>query len=725
MRGRFIILLLLFAVGVNAQQIAVKSFRKLDSDLSARGSEGRTDQNGDRCAIIKVVTTENGFVFEPDALGLVGSVRKTGEIWLYVPYGAKRLTIKHDQLGVLRDYLYPERIEKACVYEMVLTTGRVVTTVEEEIAGQWLVITAEPRGATVYIDDVYEAATEGMVQKFVSFGRHTYRVEHALYHSEAGQLEVKADQKAELQVKLKPAFGYIEVNSVPESGARVLIDGKEVGITPYRSEALASGEHSVEVLKVLYQPVRKIVTVKDGETAQTTMELSANYGELQLTTAAVAELWINNERKGKGQWSGRLNAGMYVVEARQPSHRTVRQSVEIKAGETHALTLADPQPIYGMLNISSTPGKATIWLNGIEYGRTPLVIKEVLVGKQLLELSKPGCATVRQEVMVEEGKVLPVQLTLPSGRNVVIRTDGEGDSLYVDGKAVGVSPQQLELAYGTHFVRAQRQGHSIEGELKVAGKEGEIVFSLTFGLSAKAKWAASVTEKQKQVLSRLIDHMVKVEGGTFRMGATPEQGHFITLNEQPVHTVVLSDYYIGQYEITQTEWEVVMGSNPALFKGENYPVERVSRTDCELFIRRLKDLTGLNFNLPTEAQWEYAARGGKKSRGFLYAGSNSPETVAWYTDNSQGHTHAVGQKVPNELGLYDMSGNVWEWCRDIYGDYPSQTWVDPTGPARGEKYVFRGGCWNEEVGNCRVALRNYWTSDYRHSVLGLRLVLEK
>lgn len=144
MRGRFIILFLLFAVGVNAQQIAVKSFRKLDSDLSARGREGRTDQNGDRCAIIKVVTTENGFVFEPGALGLVGSVRKTGEIWLYVPYGAKRLTIKHDRLGVLRDYLYPERIEKACVYEMVLTTGRVVTTVEEEIAGQWLVITADP-----------------------------------------------------------------------------------------------------------------------------------------------------------------------------------------------------------------------------------------------------------------------------------------------------------------------------------------------------------------------------------------------------------------------------------------------------------------------------------------------------------------------------------------------------------------------------------------------------
>ena len=123
------ILLLSISV-VEAQQLSVKSFRKLENDLSARGSEGRMDQNGDKCAIIKVVTNEKGFVFEPDALGLVGSVGKTSEIWLYVPYGAKRLTIKHPELGMLRDYVYPERIEKACVYELVLTTGRVRTVVE-------------------------------------------------------------------------------------------------------------------------------------------------------------------------------------------------------------------------------------------------------------------------------------------------------------------------------------------------------------------------------------------------------------------------------------------------------------------------------------------------------------------------------------------------------------------------------------------------------------------
>lgn len=724
MRIVILTFILLLSGWVEAQQISVKSFRKLESDLSARGKEGRTDQNGDKCAIIKVVTTESGFVFEPDALGLAGSVRKTGEIWLYVPYGARRLTIKHDKLGILRDYLYPEQIEKACVYELVLTTGRIVTAVEEDISGQWLVITADPPEATVYIDDVYEATTEGMVQKFVSLGRHNYRVDHALYHPEAGQVEVHAGQKAELEIQLRPAFGYIEVSSKPEPGARVIIDGKEVGVTPYQSEALARGEHRVEVLKALYQPAQKIITVKDGETVQAVMELAANYGEVQLEALPEAELWVNNEQKGKGQWKGRLNAGIYVVEARLAAHRTLRQSLEVKAGESYSLVLPQPQPIYGTLNISSIPGKAMIRLNGKEYGLTPLVIQEVLIGKQLLELSKSGYATVCQEVTVEEGKILPVRLKLSSGCVITIRTDQEGDSLYMDGKPAGVSPQKLALAYGTHFIRAKRGEECIEREVQLSGEGGETEFTLTFGLSGKVRWAASVTEKQKQILSRLIDRMVKVEGGTFRMGATPEQGYFITLNEQPVHTVVLSDYYIGKYEVTQSEWQAVMGNNPALFKGENFPVERVSRTDCEIFIRRLNQLTGLRFNLPTEAQWEYAARGGKESGGYIYAGGNTVQTVAWYTDNSQERTHAVGQKLPNELGLYDMSGNVWEWCQDVYGDYQAVLQTNPTGPVQGEKFVFRGGCWNEEAGSCRVALRNYWTSDYRHSVLGLRLVLE-
>ena len=407
-----IFVLLLLSGWAEAQQISVQSFRKLENDLSARGNEGRTDQNGDRCAIIKVVTPETDFVFEPDALGTMGTAQKTGEIWLYVPYGAKRLTIKHPHLGILRNYAYPEQIEKAGVYEMVLTTGRVRTVVEEEVGGQWLVITTEPQDAMVYIDEIYEAAEAGRVQKFLPLGRHTYRVDCALYHPEAGQVELSAENKRELSVRMRPAFGYVKVNSEPEAGARVLIDGEEVGQTPYRSGRLKSGEHRLEVVKAMYTPVQQTIRITDGDTLPVTLEMPANYGELTLTTDREAEIWINNEKRGQGEWNGRLNAGMYVVEARRLAHRSVRQAIEIKAGEKRELTIGSPEPVYGIVNINSDPGGADILLNGEAYGTTPRIIREVLIGENKVELIKPGYEKITRSCTVEEGKVLTLDLTL-------------------------------------------------------------------------------------------------------------------------------------------------------------------------------------------------------------------------------------------------------------------------------------------------------------------------
>ena len=722
MRTLFLAILLLLSGWVEAHQLSVKSFRKLENDLSARGSEGRTDQNGDKCAIIKVVTNEKGFVFEPDALGLVGSVGKTSEIWLYVPYGAKRLTIKHPELGMFRDYAYPERIEKACVYELVLTTGRVRTVVEEEIGGQWLVLTTEPEEAMVYIDEVYEAGESGRVQKFLPLGRHTYRVDYALYHPEAGQVELTSGERTELKVRLRPAFGYVEVTSEPESGARVLIDGKEVGVTPYRSDPLESGEHRIEVLKAMYAPASQMVTVTDGHTLPVRMQLSANYGTLTFQTDASSEIWINNEKKGEGSWSGRLNAGMYILEVRRPFHRSVRQSLEVKAGDVRTLSLGSPEPIYGILNISSSPGDAEIWIDGRSYGTTPRILKDILIGEHTLELKKEGCARASQLISVEEGKVLPVHLTLSSGRSVTLQTDQEGDILYVDGKRVGVSPQKLELSYGVHTIRAERGEQHTEKELEVTETGGESVVTLGFGLLSGIRWSSSVTPKQKEILSRLVGNMVKVDGGRFQMGATSEQESDAYDWEKPVHEVTLSDYYMGKYEVRQSEWEAVMGNNPSYFKGDDLPVEQVSWEDCHEFIGRLNALTGLSFKLPTEAQWEYAARGGNLSKGYKYSGSNNLGEVGWYGCNSGTYTHRLGEKQPNELGLYDMSGNVWEWCEDWSRVYSVTPQRDPLGATSGSYRVHRGGGWDNEARSCRVSLRSHYTPDNRNFNLGFRLV---
>ena len=213
-------------------------------------------------------------------------------------------------------------------------------------------------------------------------------------------------------------------------------------------------------------------------------------------------------------------------------------------------------------------------------------------------------------------------------------------------------------------------------------------------------------ETQTFTVNGVTFNMVAVEGGTFTMGATAEQGSDAFDREKPAHQVTLSSYSIGQTEVTQALWQAVMGSNPSSFTGDlQRPVERVSWNDCQTFINKLNELTGKQFRLPTEAEWEYAARGGNRSQGYKYAGSNTIGDVAWYTDNSSRTTHPVATKAPNELGLYDMSGNVWEWCQDWYGSYSSDVQTNPTGPSSGFSRVYRGGGWSGSATYCRVSCR--------------------
>ncbi len=226
-------------------------------------------------------------------------------------------------------------------------------------------------------------------------------------------------------------------------------------------------------------------------------------------------------------------------------------------------------------------------------------------------------------------------------------------------------------------------------------------------------------------INKLFNNMVYVSGGTFTMGGTSEQGNEAENDEKPTHNVTLSSYYICKYEVTQALWRAVMGSNPSYFKGDNLPVEQVSWNDCQAFINRLNSYTGRNFRLPTEAEWEFAARGGNYSRRYKYSGSNYIDDVAWYYDNSGGRTHPVGTKQANELGLYDMSGNVWEWCSDWYGAYNSYSQTDPTGPYSGSRRVLRGGSWYCSAGSCHSSYRIGGPPDYSYYDLGLRLVLSQ
>ena len=228
-------------------------------------------------------------------------------------------------------------------------------------------------------------------------------------------------------------------------------------------------------------------------------------------------------------------------------------------------------------------------------------------------------------------------------------------------------------------------------------------------------------DKSCSILQNLANNMVCVEGGSFFMGNSVSRDCDAFEDEMPIHEVNVSSFYICKYEVTQEEWVFVMGNNPSLFTGSKRPVDNISWDDCQLFIEKLNELTGKQFRLPTEAEWEYAARGGILSHGFKYAGSNIIQDVAWFEDNSNGQTHEVGSKMPNELGLFDMSGNVFEWCQDWYGNYPIETHNNPSGPISGEFLINRGGSWNNLASNCRVTDRLYDTSTFHDNCSGLRL----
>lgn len=228
--------------------------------------------------------------------------------------------------------------------------------------------------------------------------------------------------------------------------------------------------------------------------------------------------------------------------------------------------------------------------------------------------------------------------------------------------------------------------------------------------------------EKKNILRTLVNNMVYVEGGTFTLGAIVKN-EFNTFFSSPEHQVSLESFRIGKYEVTQREWRAVMGSNPSKYKDDSQPVENVSWEDCQRFIAKLNNLVGQTFRLPTEAEWEYAARGGNKSQDYKYAGSNDLDLVAWHLENSNNRPHRVGTKRPNELGLYDMSGNVWEWCHDWYETYKPEAQHNPTGPSSGSVRVFRGGDRVSTPNCCRVVYR-FSDSPSRHDeYIGLRLAL--
>jgi formylglycine-generating enzyme required for sulfatase activity len=276
-------------------------------------------------------------------------------------------------------------------------------------------------------------------------------------------------------------------------------------------------------------------------------------------------------------------------------------------------------------------------------------------------------------------------------------------------------PLEETIREGNVFKKCAN-GHYYQGEECPYCSKVETVAELT----TPEQLARQGREHQQARQGNDIE-MVMVEGGRFMMGSPASEINHESDDVQ--HQVTLSSFQIGKYEVTQAQWKAIMGSNPSHFKGDELPVERVRWDDVQEFIRKLSAKTGKQYRLPTEAEWEFAARGGNKSGGTKYSGSYNMDNVGWYDKNSGRKTHPVGRKSPNELGIYDMSGNVWEWCSDWYGEYSSSLQANPKGAISGLGRVLRGGSWGDTAPYCRVASRNSSTPSSRFSDYGFRLVL--
>ena len=680
---RFLLALMLLNVSLAASsQISVKSFEQLDSNLDATTYYPKKDINGKTCAIIKIFTTQTGFSFDNGSLGIVAVEQKPAEVWVYVPEGTMKLKITHPQLGHISNsddqgYYWIEqgRLKSGKEYKMEIVTGTVRIEVEQaKIQTGWLVFNSVPEGADIYLaengGEEKHIGTTPMNKK-MPYGTYNYRAKRYKYHDDVGIARVDKTRVI-MDLKLKPAFGSVSVSSQPQ-GAKVFLDGEDTGkVTPCTIGEIASGRCDIRLQLKDYAPASQSVTVTEGMTASVNVTLEARFAHVTINSLPGAAIKVNGAEVGSGSYSNNMAEGIYDIEASLAGHRPVTKQIEVIVGVPQTIELR-PTPIYGMLDVNSNPMGANITINGKSYGDTPTSIENLLVGDYDVVLTKPGYASVSQRVTVSENASASVDVKMQKG---------EMKNSQIDESALSVS-----------------------------------------AINLTPNWSASVTPSQRAVLEKLIANMVKVEGSTFTMGATPEQGNDAYEYERPAHQVTLSDYYIGRYEVTQKEWQAVMGDNPSKFYGDNLPVDYVSWNDCQDFINKLNQLTGLKFRLPTEAEWEFAARGGKQSKGYKYSGSDNAKNIAWYEKNSGSKPHQVGTKEPNELGIYDMSGNVGEWCGDWYGRYSSSAQTNPTGPSSGSSRVLRGGSWIYFAGYCRVSYRSHHYPSYRCDDGGFRVVL--
>ena len=497
-KSLLLIMMLVFVSLASAQEnnsrLNVKYLKLIDNDTEASRAR-KTDGNGDKCALIKIQTPNMGeaernrLEFSADMGTFTYPEKAVGEVKLFLTEGCKTLIILHPEYGKLI-YPMPISVQGFKTYEMVLEAKKDGSGPVVVISSNYVLIKATPSDALISIDGNFYP--DGSA--YISVDEpHDLVVSRSLYHDYEKTIYASSKETMTYEVNLAPAFGWLLIDSSPESGATILVNGVRKGVTPYKSDTLASGEYVVTLMREMYENVTKTVRIVDNNVSEISIPMKPNFANVTITTDVESDIYVDGKLNARGSWTGRLMQGSHKVEARKASHRTTAMALEITAGKDENVKLDAPTPIYGALNVTSSPVEATVYLDGAEIGNTPFVNNKILIGSHELRFVKQGCVSLTKTITVEEGKMTNVSEKLDlgkeanvsekldSGKMITITTGRSGDVIYVDDVLAGRSPLETAMGYGTHKVKAVRDGRKVEKEINVQIDGGPTSLTLEFG----------------------------------------------------------------------------------------------------------------------------------------------------------------------------------------------------------------------------------------------------
>lgn len=445
------------------------------------------DDNDRPMALIKI-STENISAAERTRMTFKGNLEtyfdphfEPSEIYLYISTAATFIEIHHPDYGKT-EFRLPYDLKDFCAYEMVVVSdfyggGDAIPMVN------YLTIKTDQNDAMIFIDDEFAGLKD--VSKLLSVGKnHSWRIECDMYHTESGKVTLTQGEPTILEKKLRPAYGFVNITTSPTDEADIYIDNKYVGKTPYFSNEISSGEHKMVLVKDMYKSSNHNFTVLDNDTTTLNINMISNVKYVTILADSLSYIYVDNQEKGIGKWSGGLSYGTHLFEARKPSHRTSFFETEVKIGSLDTIVLTDPTPIVGFLSVTTEPLGASIYVDGVYEGLSPRVINDILIGEHEVKLKKNNYVQSMRTVNIKENETVEISETLEIGKDITITTDMVGDKIYVDRQYIGESPQTINLSFGVHTIMVER-GSLITDEDFNVQPDGKSEVNLFFGKNIK------------------------------------------------------------------------------------------------------------------------------------------------------------------------------------------------------------------------------------------------